>query len=124
MSTIDRSVLWRVALMQTLLVVAVSLALVAILPDSFFDDWGWLSGPLAWFGCAAITAWALVLHVRGVLLGALLAGLFSAIAVVAGIHWLGLLVAVAAFAVWCAKLPKRDDEGTGHRRADTAPQRA
>ena len=51
-------------------VAAVSLLLAVALPHSFFEDWGWLTGPAAWLGCAALTAWALHLDVRGVLLGA------------------------------------------------------
>jgi hypothetical protein len=103
----DRSVLWRAAAVQVLTVTAVSLILALSLPHSFFDDWGWLTGPLAWLGCAALTAWALRLSVPGVMLGAVLAGIPSAIAVVAGVHWLGVAIAIAAFAAWCAWLAQR-----------------
>jgi hypothetical protein len=103
----DRSVLWRAAVVQVLSVAVLSLILALVLPDSFFDDWGWLTGPVAWLGCAAITAWALHLEFPGVLLGAVLAGIPSAIAVLAGVHWLGVAIAVAAFAAWCAWLAGR-----------------
>ena len=103
----DRSILWRAAAAQVLLVAATSLLLALALPDSFFDDWGWLAGPAAWLGCAALTAWALRLPVRGVMLGALLAGIPSAVAVLAGVHWLGVAIAVAAFAAWCGWLARR-----------------
>jgi hypothetical protein len=103
----NRSVLWRAALAQLVAVTALSLALVVILPHSFFDDWGWLTGPLAWLGCAALTARALHLDVRGVMLGAILAGIPSAIAVLAGVHWLGVAIAIAVFAAWCAWLAQR-----------------
>jgi hypothetical protein len=107
MAAMDRSVLWRAAAAQVVAVTVVSLLLALTLPHSFFDDWGWLSGPGAWLGCAALTAWALRLSVPGVLLGAVLAGIPSAIAVVAGIHWLGVAIAIAAFATWCAWLAGR-----------------
>src|SRR3954462_12994811 len=107
MAPMDRSILWRAAAAQVLSVAAVSLILALALPHSFFDDWGWLTGPAAWLGCAAITAWALQLSVRGVMLGAALAGIPSAIAVVAGVHWLGVAIAIAAFAAWCAWLAER-----------------
>ena len=74
MAPMERSILWRAAAAQVLLVAAVSLILALALPHSFFDDWGWVTGPAAWLGCAAITAWALHLPVRGVMLGAALAG--------------------------------------------------
>jgi hypothetical protein len=103
----DRSVLWRSAVLQVVGVAAISLVLAATLPHSFFEDWGWITGPLAWLGCAAVTAWALQLDVRGVLVGAVLAGIPSALAVVAGVHWLGVAIAIAAFAAWCAWLAQR-----------------
>ena len=103
----NRSVLWRAAVVQVAAVAALSLLLAVLLPDSFFDDWGWLTGPIAWLACAGLTAWALSLEPRGVLLGAVLAGIPSAIAVLAGVHWLGVATAVAAFAAWCAWLAAR-----------------
>ena len=107
MAAMDRSILWRAAAAQVLLVTAISLVLAAALPRSFFDDWGWLTGPAAWLACAALTAWVLHLSVRGVMLGAALAGIPSAVAVVAGAHWLGVAIAIAAFAAWCAWLARR-----------------
>jgi hypothetical protein len=107
MTAMDRSILWRAAAAQLVTVTAVSLILALTLPHSFFDDWGWLTGPAAWLGCAGLTAWALNLNVRGVLLGAVLAGIPSALAVLAGVHWLGVAIAIAAFAAWCAWLARR-----------------
>jgi hypothetical protein len=107
MAAMDRSILWRAAAAQVLLVAAISLILALALPHSFFDEWGWLTGPAAWLACAAITAWALRLPVRGVMLGAVLAGIPSAVAVLAGVHWLGVAIAVGAFAAWCAWLGAR-----------------
>ena len=45
MSGVDRSVLWRAALVQALAVAVLSIALAVALPHSFFEDWGWLAGP-------------------------------------------------------------------------------
>jgi hypothetical protein len=104
-------VAWRAGLIQLLAVVAVSLVLALLLPESFFEDWGWLSGPLAWLGCAAVTARFVRLPTGRVLAGAVLAGIPSAVAVVAGVHWLGVLLAVLLFALWCGRLAAR-----GHAR--------
>jgi hypothetical protein len=102
----DRSVLWRAAAVQALSVAVLSVALALALPDSFFDDWGWLAGPAAWLLCALVTAAVLHLPTIRVLVGAALAGLPSVLAVVLGLHWLGAAVAVVLFALWCARLAR------------------
>jgi len=107
MAAMDRSVLWRAAVAQLLAVAALSALLAVTLPHDFFDDWGWVTGPVAWLACSALTAWALKLELRAVLLGAVVAGVPSAIAVIAGVHWLGVAIAVAAFAAWCGWLARR-----------------
>ena len=95
------SVAWRAAAVQAGLVAAISIVLAIALPHSFFEDWGWLSGPGAWALCSLATAKILGLPLASTLLGALLAGLPSLLAVVIGIHWLGALFAIALFALWC-----------------------
>lgn len=103
----DLAILWRAALLQLAAVAAVSIALALALPKSFFEDWGWLSGPAAWMLCAAFTARVLRLPLGAALLGAVLAGLPSLLAVVLGVHWAGAVLAVALFALWCARLRGR-----------------
>ncbi len=91
--------------------VAVQIALVAVLaiilavslPHSFFEKWGWFSGPLAWMLCAAGTARILRLPLWLTLLGAALAGIPSLIAVVIGVHWLGALIGAIIFGFWCGR---------------------
>ena len=98
----NREVLWKSALVQLVAVAVLSIVLALLLPKSFFEDWGWLSGPAAWVICAIFTAAVLRLPRGTVVLGAILAGLPSMIAVIIGIHWLGVILAVGFFAVWCA----------------------
>jgi hypothetical protein len=100
---VDRSVLWRAALVQALAVAVLSIALALALPHSFFEDWGWLAGPGAWVVCAMVTARVVGLPIPGTLVGAALAGLPSVLAVVLGVHWLGAVLAIALFAMWCAR---------------------
>jgi len=104
----DTTVLWKSAAVQLAAVAVVSIVLAVALPRSFFEDWGWLSGPGAWMVCAAVTARVLKLPLGQTLLGAALAGLPSIGAVLAGVHWLGALIAVCLFAVWCARLARTE----------------
>jgi hypothetical protein len=105
----DSSVGIRAAILQGVSVALLSIALAIALPHSFFEDWGWLAGPGAWMLCALFTASVLALPRRPALLGAVLAGLPSLLAVVLGVHWLGAVLAIALFALWCARLRPRGD---------------
>ena len=100
--SMNRTILWKSALVQLLSVAVVSILLAILLPHSFFESWGWLSGPTAWLLCAAFTARVLKLDVPRTVLGAALAGLPSILFVLIGVHWLGALAAAALFALWCA----------------------
>lgn len=109
----DLAILWRAGAIQLVTVVALSLALGLALPESFFESWGWLVGPAAWALCAALTARVLDLPLGSTLAGAVLAGIPSLLAVLIGLHWLGAVVAVALFAIWCARLPRQGEAWSG-----------
>lgn len=102
----DVPTLWRAALVQLVAVAVLSIALAIALPHSFFEDWGWIAGPVSWMLCAAFTARILLLPLAPTLLGAVLAGLPSLLAVIVGAHWAGAVLAVGLFALWCARLPR------------------
>ena len=102
---VSKGTFWRAAAVQVVAVAALSAVLGLALSHSFFEDWGWLVGPAAWLVCSALTALMLRLPAGPTLLGAILAGIPSAIAVLLDLHWLGAAVAVVLFAAWCARLP-------------------
>jgi hypothetical protein len=103
----DTSLLWRSALVQLIAVGVLFAVLAILLPHSFFDSWGWITGPVAWMLCAALTARVLGLPMSNTLLGALLAGIPDAICVVIGLHTIGDVIAIILFALWCARLPRQ-----------------
>jgi hypothetical protein len=107
MAGMDRSVAWRAALLQALLLTATALVLAALLDKAFFREWGWLAGPGAWAASAFVTGAILRLPPVAVLVGAALAGVPSLITVLIGVHWLGAPFGVAAFAAWCGRLALR-----------------
>jgi hypothetical protein len=113
MARVDRSVLWRSAVVQAVAVAVLSLALGLALPHSFFDAWGWIAGPGAWAVCALVTARVVGLPVAPTLIGAAVAGLPSVLAVIVGLHWLGAVLAIGLFAMWCGRLAR--DRGLAAR---------
>jgi hypothetical protein len=107
----DRSVLWRSALVQTVAVTVLAIGFALALPHSFFEDWGWLAGPLTWLACAALTARVLRLPLDRVMLAAIVAGIVSVAGVLIGVHWLGVALAIAVFAFLCAHAAARAHGG-------------
>lgn len=105
---LDTRTLWRAAVLQLLAVAVLSIILASILPHDFFVDWGWIAGPAAWMLCAVFTARVLGLPLVPTLIGAVLAGLPSVIAVIVNAHWAGAILAVGLFALWCARLPRAE----------------
>jgi hypothetical protein len=103
---VDSEILWRVAVVQAAAVAVLSLLLGLLLPHSFFEDLGWLVGPATWMLCAWLTARIVGLPIAPVLARAILAGVPSLLFVALGLHWLGAAVAVAIFALACARLPR------------------
>src|SRR3954447_15074448 len=59
LGTMDRSILWRAALVQTLAVGVLFAVLALTLPHSFFEDWGAVVGPVGWIAASLVTwrAW-------------------------------------------------------------------
>ncbi len=112
----DSRILWRAALVQLVAVAVLSFTLGLALPHDFFVDWGWIAGPASWMLCAAFTARVLYLPLVPTLIGAVLAGLPSLVAVLIGLHWAGAVLAIVLFALWCARLP-RPDAARASRRA-------
>jgi hypothetical protein len=106
--SVDSQLALRAGLVQTAGVVVLGLATGLALPHDFFEDWGWISGPVAWMLAAAVTARALRLPAARTLLGAALAGIPSAAATLAGLHWLGAALAIVLFALWCGGVRTTD----------------
>lgn len=100
---LDTNLAMRAALVQAAGVLVLGLATGLALSHSFFEDWGWLVGPAAWMIAATVTALILKLPLPGTLLGAALAGVPSAIATLLGLHWLGAVLAIVLFALWCGR---------------------
>ena len=97
----------RAGIIQLVAVAVLALISRLLLPHAAFESFGWLIGPLAWMVAATITAIAVKLPLPQAWLGAVLAGIPSAIATVIGAHWLGAVIAIICFALWCGGLAGR-----------------
>ena len=98
----DSSLFARAALVQALLVGVLFAVLVALpLGDDFFEDFGWITGPVAWIACAAVAARILRLPAALALFAAVAGGIAGAVVGLALDHTAGLIVAVAVFGASC-----------------------
>lgn len=98
----DSSLFIRAALVQALLVAAVFGILIALpLGDDFFEDYGWITGPIAWIACAAATGAILKLPRDLVLFAAAAGGVAGFIVSLVTSHTVGLLVGIAVFGASC-----------------------
>lgn len=105
-SRLDSRIAIRTFVVQLILVALVAIILALLLPKSFFESWGWLSGPTAWLACAWATSRILSLPAARTVAGAVLVGIPSVIFVILGLHWLGALVAALLLGLWCAIRPR------------------
>jgi hypothetical protein len=98
----DTRTFWRALAVQGLALAALGALLALALPEDFFDDYGWISGPLAWAACSVLTARVLSLPLSIVLFSAVAGGVAGAIVFLVTSHWPGVAVGLLVFAASCA----------------------
>ena len=86
------------------------LLIAAPLPEDFFEDYGYFTGPIAWIVCTIISARLLPIPAGIVLFNALAGGVAGfLVGLVAG-HTPGLVIALLVFAASCSGYdPELDD---------------
>ena len=99
----DTGLFWRALAVQT----AAALVLVAILialplGDDFFEDYGFIAGPVAWLVASLITARVLSLPAGLALFSAVAGGVAATIVMLVASHWPGLIAGLLVFAASCA----------------------
>jgi hypothetical protein len=98
---VNSRLFWRSLLVQAAIVAVLFAALALLLPDDFFDDWGFLAGPIAWIACTLVTARFLPAPVSFVLFAALAGGVAATIVLLVANHWAGLIAGPLVFAACC-----------------------
>jgi hypothetical protein len=99
---VNARLFWKALGVQTA-AVAVLFALLVALPlgDDFFDDWGFVVGPIAWLACSLVTARILSLPVGYTLFSAVAGGVAGTIVLLVANHWAGMVAALLVFAASC-----------------------
>jgi hypothetical protein len=99
---VNAGLFWRALGVQALAVAILFGILVVLpLPHHFFDDYGWLVGPLAWIACSLVTGRVLTLPLAYVTFAALAGGVAGAIVMLVANHPAGLVAALLVFAASC-----------------------
>ena len=84
------------------MLLAIPFTILALTLDkSFFEDWGWLTGPVAWLACSVVTARILSLPLGYVLFSAVAGGVAGAIVFLVATHWAGMVAGLLVFAASC-----------------------
>ena len=92
---------WKALIVQ-LIVVAIPFAILGLTLDhDFFEDWGWLVGPVVWLACSVVTGRILKLPLAYVLFSAVAGGVAGLVVMLATSHTPGLIAALLVFSASC-----------------------
>jgi hypothetical protein len=98
---------WKALVVQAV-VVAIPFAILGLaLDDDFFEDRGWLVGPIVWLASSAVTGRILALPLAYVLFSAVAGGVAGLLVMLATSHLPGLLAALLVFAASCGSYDRR-----------------
>jgi hypothetical protein len=98
---VSSALFWRSLAVQAVSVVVASVVLAALLPKEFFEDFGFVAGPLTWIACSLLTARVLSLPMPFVLFAALAGGVAGTIVFIVASHWAGVVAGLLVFAASC-----------------------
>jgi hypothetical protein len=98
---VNARLFWKSLVVQAVVVAIPFAILDAALDRSFFEDWGWLTGPVVWFLCSLVTARILRMPQGYVLFSALAGGVAGGIVFAATSHLPGMIAALLVFAASC-----------------------
>ena len=103
---------WKSFVVQAVVVAIPFGALDAAVRRSFFEDWGWLVGPVVWLACSFVTARILRLPQGYVLFSALAGGVAGAVVFLATSHFPGMIAALLVFAASCGSYEAEETAAT------------
>jgi hypothetical protein len=98
---VNARLFWKSLVVQAVVVAIPFAILGAALDKDFFEDWGWLVGPVVWLACSLVTARVLTLPLGYVLFSAVAGGVAGALVMLATSHLPGMAAALLVFAASC-----------------------
>jgi hypothetical protein len=118
---VNAGLFWKSLAVQAA-VLAVPFALLALtLEREFFEDWGWITGPVVWLAASAITARILALPLGYVFFSAVAGGVAGAIVFLLASHAAGMVAGLLVFAASCGSY---DPEAEADARREWEAERA
>ena len=93
---------WRAAGVQIALAGVLFVILLVTVPHHFFEDWGFVVGPVIWIGCSLATGRILGLPVTFVLFCAAAGGVAGTLVGLVFGHAVGIVGGVGVFAACCS----------------------
>jgi hypothetical protein len=98
---VNARLFWKSLVVQAA-VLAVPFVLLALTLDrGFFEDWGWLTGPVVWLLASLVTARVLSLPLGYTLFSAAAGGVAGAIVFLLASHAAGMVAGLLVFAASC-----------------------
>jgi hypothetical protein len=104
---VNSRLFWKALVVQAV-VVAIPFAILGLaLDEDFFEDWGWVVGPVVWLACSLVTARILDIPRAYVLFAAVAGGVAGEIVMLVTSHWAGMIAALLVFAASCGSYDPR-----------------
>ena len=95
----DQRLFWKSLLVQLACLAVVFAILMALpIPEDFFEDYGWITGPVAWIACSFVTALILSMPAAYVVFSAVAGGVCGALVFLVAGHYPGIAIALLVFA--------------------------
>jgi hypothetical protein len=112
---------WKSLTVQAAVLAVPFVVLALTLDRGFFEDWGWLTGPVVWLLASVVTARILSLPLGYVLFSAVAGGVAGAIVFLLASHAAGMAAGLLVFAASCGSY---DPEAEAEARREWEAERA
>ncbi len=106
----DARLFWKSLAVQAAVLAVPFVILALALDRSFFEDWGWLTGPAIWLLAGVVTARILSMPIGYVLFSAVAGGVAGAIVFLVASHAAGMVAGLLVFAASCGSYDPEAEE--------------